>query len=41
VHNLFLLLGTIIGAGIFSLPVALSQSSFWLFAGFTILLVLR
>lgn len=37
-HNSFLLLGTIIGAGIFSLPVALSQSSFWLFAGFTIIL---
>jgi len=37
-HNLFLLLGTIIGAGIFSLPIALSKSSFWLFLIFTVLL---
>ncbi len=37
-HNLFLLLGTIIGAGIFSLPIALSKSSFLVFVVLTILL---
>ena len=37
-HNLFLLLGTIIGAGIFSLPIALSKSSFLVFAILTVLL---
>lgn len=39
-QNLFLLLGTMIGAGIFSLPVALSKSSFWLFAVFALVLAL-
>ena len=39
-HNLFLLLGTIIGAGIFSLPIALSKTSFWLFLGFTMILAM-
>lgn len=39
-HNLFLLLGTIIGAGIFSLPIALSKSSFWLFLFLTVFLAI-
>lgn len=37
-HNLFLLLGTIIGAGIFSLPIALSKSGFLIFFALIIIL---
>lgn len=35
--NIFLLLGTIIGAGIFSLPIAYKNIGFWLFAGILVL----
>ena len=35
-ENIFLLLGTIIGAGIFSLPIALKQSG-WIFFLITII----
>ena len=37
-HNLFLLLGTIIGAGIFSLPIALAKTGFLVFFPFALAL---